>query len=98
MEGNMAAINGAIEALKNKGLVLKIVNGLQDSLSCKIKFSKDKKEGLVRTAPSNENMEKKFGELVQVTRLPVCISYQLLHPWSRARRFLQKTNKIISWV
>ena len=39
----MTAIDDAIEALKNKGLVLKIVEGLQDYLSCKIKFSKDRK-------------------------------------------------------
>ena len=30
MIGDIATINGAIEALKNKGLVLKIVEGLQD--------------------------------------------------------------------
>ena len=35
--------DNAIEALKSKGLVLNIVEGLQDYLSCKIKFSEDKK-------------------------------------------------------
>ena len=39
----MAAVDNAIEALKNKGLVLKIAEGLQDYLSCKMKFFKDKK-------------------------------------------------------
>ena len=39
----MAAIDDAIEALKSKGLVLKIVEGLQDYLSCKVKFSDDEK-------------------------------------------------------
>ena len=43
MIGNMAAIDSTIEALKSKGLVLKNVEGLQDYLSCKITFSKDKK-------------------------------------------------------
>ena len=38
MVGHIAAINDAIEALKSKGLVLKIVEGQQDYLSCKIKF------------------------------------------------------------
>ena len=43
MIGDIATINDAIEALKSKGLVLKIMEGMQDYLSCKIKFSKDKK-------------------------------------------------------
>ena len=42
MIGYMATIDNTIEALKNKGLVLKI-EGLQDYLSCKIKFSQGKK-------------------------------------------------------
>ena len=36
MIGNMATIDNDIEALKNKGLMLKIMKGLQDYLSCKI--------------------------------------------------------------
>ena len=43
MIGNIATIDDAIRALKNKGLVLKIVEGLQDYLPCEIKFSEDKK-------------------------------------------------------
>ena len=43
MIGDSAMIDDAILALKNKGLVLKTVEGLQDYLSCKIKISKDKK-------------------------------------------------------
>ena len=44
MIGDIATINNTIEALKNKWLVLKIVEGLQDYLSCKTKFSYDKKQ------------------------------------------------------
>ena len=36
MVGDIAAIDNAIEALKSKGLVLKIMDGLQDYLPCKI--------------------------------------------------------------
>ena len=43
MVGNIATIDDAIEALRNKGLILKIMEGLQDYLSCKIKISDDKK-------------------------------------------------------
>ena len=42
MMGNMVARDDTIEAFKNKGLVLKIVKGLQDYLSCKIKLLEDK--------------------------------------------------------
>ena len=38
----MAVIDYAIEALNSKWLVLKIVEGLQDYLSCEIKFFDDK--------------------------------------------------------
>ena len=43
MTGDITTINDAIEVLKNKGLVLKIVEELQDYFSRKIKFSDDKK-------------------------------------------------------
>ena len=39
MIGDIATIDDAILALKDKELVLKIVDGLQDYLSCKIKIS-----------------------------------------------------------
>ena len=44
MVGNIAMIDDAIEAMNNKWLVLKIVDGLKDWLSCKIKFPNDKKQ------------------------------------------------------
>ena len=42
MVGNMKAIDETIAALKNNGLVLKVVQGLQDYLSCEIKVSENK--------------------------------------------------------
>ena len=39
MVGDIATIDNAIEALKNKGLVLKIVEELHNYLSCEFKFS-----------------------------------------------------------
>ena len=38
MVGDIFTIDNPIEVLKNKGLVLKIVEGLQDNLSAKLKF------------------------------------------------------------
>ena len=43
MIGDGEAIDDVIATLKNNGLVLQTVEGLQDYLSCEIKFSKDKK-------------------------------------------------------
>ena len=62
---DIAIIDGAIKALKSKGLVLKIMEGLQDYLSCKIKFSKDKKRAWLEQQHVIKNMEKKFGKLAQ---------------------------------
>ena len=39
----MKAIDSPIAALKNNGLVLQDVEGLQDYFSCNIKFAKNKK-------------------------------------------------------
>ena len=65
MIGNIATIDDAIEALKNNGLVLKIVEGLQDYLSCKIKFSNYKKHAWLGQPHLIKNLEKKFGGLVE---------------------------------
>ena len=43
MVGNVEAIDAAISAIKNNGMVLKVMEGLQDYWSFKIKFSEDKK-------------------------------------------------------
>ena len=43
MEFDVEAIDDAILALKYNGLILKVMEELQDYLSCKITFSKDKK-------------------------------------------------------
>ena len=43
MVGDVEAIDEGIAALKENGLVLKIVEGLQDYLSCGVRFSINKK-------------------------------------------------------
>ena len=60
----IATIDDAIEALKNKGLVLKIVEGLQDYLSCKIKISNQKKCAWLGQPHLIKNLESKFGGLI----------------------------------
>ena len=42
MVGDVAAIDDVIKAKKSNGLVLKVLEGLHDDLSFKIKFSKNK--------------------------------------------------------
>ena len=60
----IAAIDDAIEELKHKGLVLKIVEGLKEYLSWKINFS-NKKRAWLGQLHLVKNLEKKFGRLVQ---------------------------------
>ena len=64
MVGNVAAFDSAIEALKSKGLVLKIMDGLQDYLSCKIKISGDKKRAWLGQPHLVKNPKSKFGVLI----------------------------------
>ena len=45
MIGNTAAIDEMVKLLQTNGLVLKVVDGLQDYLSRKIKFLHHKKKG-----------------------------------------------------
>ena len=45
--------------------MLKFVTGLQDCISYKVKFSKDKMRAWLGQPHLITNMEKKFGELVQ---------------------------------
>ena len=63
--GDIEAIDGAISAIKNNKLVLKVVKGLEDYLSQDIKFSKNKKRALLGLLHLIKNMEKKFGKCVQ---------------------------------
>ena len=53
MIGGSAMIDDAILALKNKGLVLKIMEGFRQQKAC-----------LVGTAPLDLNLKSKFGELI----------------------------------
>ena len=59
MIDDIAAIDDAIVALK-----LKILEGLQDYLSCKIKISNDKKHAWLGQSHLIKNLESKFGKLV----------------------------------
>ena len=64
MIGNKAAIDDAILALKSKGLVLKVVEGIQDYLSCKIKISEDKKRAWLGQPHLIKNLKSKFKKLI----------------------------------
>ena len=73
MIGNSAAIDDAILMLKNKGLVLKIVQGLQDYLSCEIKILDNRKCAWLGQPHLIKNLKSKFEKLVnevQVIKLP----------------------------
>ena len=77
MVGNVKAIDDIITVLKENGLVLKIMEGLQDYYSCKIIFN-GQKEGLGRSAPSYQNMAKNLVVMLKifaVTKLQVCLNF-----------------------
>ena len=59
MVGDIEAIDEPILALEENGLVLKIMEGLQDYLSCKIRFSKNKKRAWLGQPHLIENLCKK---------------------------------------
>ena len=65
MVGNIATINGSIEELKNKGLILKIVEELQEYISCEIKFSDYNKHAWFGQPHLIKDTERKFSGLVQ---------------------------------
>ena len=60
MVANKAAMDDAILALKNKGLVLKVVEGLQDYLSFEIKISDDTKRAWLGQPHLIKNLKSKF--------------------------------------
>ena len=89
MVGDIATIDDAIEALKSKGLALKIVEGLQYYLSCNIKFSNDKKHAWLGQPHLIKNLENKFGGLVnhiQSHKTPGTPKFLLLGLQKKSRR------------
>ena len=62
---DVKAIDNAIRAFKNNGMVLKVLKGFQDYLSCEMKFSQNKKRAWQGQPHLIKNMKKKFGAHVQ---------------------------------
>ena len=60
--GNVEAIDDAMTALKENGLVQKIMEGLQDLLSCKMKFSMDEKSSWLRQPHLINHLNEKFSK------------------------------------
>ena len=90
MVGNIATIDNAIKALKNNGLVLKIVDELQDYLSCKIKISNDKKHAWLGQPHLIKNLESKFGRLINEVwshKTPGTPKFLILRPMEEIEKF-----------
>ena len=78
-----AAIDDAILAVKNKGLVLKIVEGLQDYFSCKMKISDDKKRAWLGQPHLIKTLKSKIGKLinkVQSHKTPSTPKFLIIRP------------------
>jgi hypothetical protein len=66
--GDMSAINDAIQALKNRKLILKIQDDLKDYLSCEILFSNNATQAWVGQPHLISSIETEFGEEVKSVR------------------------------
>ena len=95
------AIDGAISALKENGLGLMIMEGMQDYLSCEIKFSMNKKRAWLGQPHLIKTLDKKFGKCVK----DVCNhitqgvpKFLIVRPTVERRRFLQKISGNTGWV
>ena len=64
MTGDLQTINNPIIDLKENGLVLKVMEEIQDYLSCEVKFSKNKKRACLGKPHLIKNLVK-FGNHVK---------------------------------
>ena len=88
MVGHPEAIQQTIDNLKSEGFELKLDRSLDDYLSCKISFDREKKVGWIHQPHLITKLEKKFGELVK--KLPV---YKT--PGTSGHGILQNVNAIV---
>ena len=70
MIGSLRVLDETKEQLERNGLVLKVSDSLQNNLSCKIRFSKDKKKALLGQPYLIENLKKKFDKQVMKAKCP----------------------------
>ena len=63
---DIEGFNKAITALQEDGLVLKVLEGLHDYLSCEVKISKDKKRAWLGQTHLIKNLVKKFRNGVKI--------------------------------
>ena len=92
----MATIDDAIEVLKTKGLVLKIVEGLQDYLSWKIKFAPDKNRAWFGQSHLTKNSKKKFGKHmqdVQSHKTPGMPKFLIVRPMVKSKKISAKDQQ-----
>ena len=59
---NLEAINKTADLLQKNGLVLKVEVDVYDYLSCKIKYSENKKKAWLGQSYQMENLQMKFRE------------------------------------
>ena len=96
----MVAIDDSIKALKSNGLILIVMEELQDYLSWKITYSEDKQRFWLGQTHLIKNMEKKFHacRMIIVTRFLVCLKFGPWGLWSILKRFHPKISRNIGWM
>ena len=96
MISNNATIDDAILALKNKRLVLKIMEGLQYYLSCRIKISNDKKCAWLGQPHLIKNWKSKFEKLVDEVRshkAPGTHKFLIIRPMEDIKKILMEDQQ-----
>ena len=82
--GGIGTINNAMTVLKENGLVLSTVQRLQNCLSSKMKFSKDKRRAWLRQLHLIKNLVKKFRDHVkkfEAMKFQVCPNFIIVMPF-----------------
>ena len=99
--GNVEVIDNVIAALEGNGMALNIMAGLQDHLSCKIKFSMDEKKAWLGQPHFIKNLNKQLGthfKDVHNHTTPGAPKFLLVKPMVESKKIFAKDQQSIGWV
>ena len=83
---------------EENGLLLKVIEGLQDYLSCEVKFSMDKKRAWLGQPYLIKNLEKKFGHHIiniQSHKVPGTSKFLIVRPMIESEWSPWKMKKVL---
>ena len=101
MVGDVKAIDDMTAALKKNGLVVEVMEGLQDYLFCEIKFSEDEKRAWFGQPHLIKKWKRNLASTCRMFRtikLQVCLNFLFLNLWLILKRFPPKISRNINQV